>query len=1335
METNLGDILVCEEQLRTTLHCDDKEKLRQKLAQLKREYFRTVQRLKRAERLDAVRKHVGSRLTRQNQQDQSDAEGTSNLCLNSSSLMPDSNSSSSSSDVTALEIPQCQTRAEDDHIDNSKGNEASRFPLPSDAACPETSGPGHGKHRGHKPSPAMRLRSRRSRLRWERRSAEISRSTDNSEKDQDPSDRIECPGTAGEEEKDKSEISDVVNESEELFSGVDSESPSLLLTHWNTYRCTETEDTDRKESQGKQEQREKETALRKEVKKDSLSLLTCSTFITTEEKGEDGTHNERCNELEGEEDGDGGGGQREGSECRESNGKDTELNLTDLQREGNLDSVEAKEEKDGITGEGKGVSLRESCTLVEGLLFPAEYYVRTTRRMTFSQSQPDMQAVVVSQLCTGRHRRSRCQGRGLIRSTNSLPDQRNQTALPSLTATSADPTKPSQVQTEASQSSGEISAGRINLGTCSSPAIPTPHPTRGRRRRRGRGRGRALTSRPSQSVGTLHSASENPSTPASSSPSVHEAGGPEPPQNASKGFLERDEPAQNPASHGCHGNSGAPSSSVSGNLEKVYSSFLENNMKMNRSPQMNGSTCSWRSLLLPSSSPAHASLLPLPSLSLGRLLNLEIQQDFHLPDDQFASLKLQKLRRVTVESGVEPFSSPSHNTRGSLQCFDAQFTSSSLAMPLSLPFSSTPPITNTPHRSGDPQAASQTMDHQDLSVEHKRIDKLMSDSLTEHQQTVNTHVVTHTDLTESVSVVPECADECLDKGKRHENCTGKQAPRKSPDRPPLLKTFDCSPQETPEEPSNSCTVLQTCNDTENPVNHQNVQHQPHESTEPFELNSSISTETENKTKHLRDTDAQLLLTPLASAPNPFNTPHPPLSTLTSSPVLPSLGLTPHPVNNSIHLSPSPAAPALNLLLPHSPSTQNLSPRQSITYLPPTVPPLSPSGQIEASLELTSDRCHRAEPATSLDIELQGSGGQVGLKTKEAEEYTVTHTHTLKAAAGGSLVDACCFFGPSGGFYVAAAGKWAVCLWSQTSESDWTLVHTWNFNDPVISMFSVPIATGLICVTLGQLEIREVRMLSCSSLVQTLLCERVVQAVVGLSKSRVVTSSHSATGSTLQVLTLSDNSSSASSQPLVSPGVFIGTLAPVDGLCDALVGTDEGGHLFVWNLKTGQLLCTLDLGDDLSHTACLQGYSCCGVLFVLLQHHLLSSLEEEKEVKVKDGVFSEERVKTNAMFSLVAVNPLTGKSVLATQLYPPKAWSGRLCEADVSRCSVVGRSQNGCVCIWELGCRGTQRMVGAPESSEGWQLARWGEGDMLVTGHHNGDVTLHRYSGSQTSVCH
>lgn len=136
--------------------------------------------------------------------------------------------------------------------------------------------------------------------------------------------------------------------------------------------------------------------------------------------------------------------------------------------------------------------------------------------------------------------------------------------------------------------------------------------------------------------------------------------------------------------------------------------------------------------------------------------------------------------------------------------------------------------------------------------------------------------------------------------------------------------------------------------------------------------------------------------------------------------------------------------------------------------------------------------------------------------------------------------------------------------------------------------------------------------------------------------------------------------------------------------------------FSWchrNLKTGQMLQRILLRDGFSNSACLRAYSYCvsciilplsipngwdrlsnsyvflcvcvgeqGVLFVLLQHQLLSSLEEvgrqhtEKHQEIMEE--EEEEKKRIALLSLVAVNPVNGKSVPVTRLYPPKAWSGR-----------------------------------------------------------------------------
>ena len=63
-----------------------------------------------------------------------------------------------------------------------------------------------------------------------------------------------------------------------------------------------------------------------------------------------------------------------------------------------------------------------SCTLVEGLLFPVEYYVRTTRRMANSQSPLDLQAVIHSQLSRGQGRRRASQSRPSRTPTGAAPE-------------------------------------------------------------------------------------------------------------------------------------------------------------------------------------------------------------------------------------------------------------------------------------------------------------------------------------------------------------------------------------------------------------------------------------------------------------------------------------------------------------------------------------------------------------------------------------------------------------------------------------------------------------------------------------------------------------------------------------------------------------------------------------------------------------------------------------------------------------------------------------------------------------------------------------------------
>eukprot|EP00063_Salmo_salar_P010854 XP_013985689.1 PREDICTED: partner and localizer of BRCA2-like [Salmo salar] len=393
-----------------------------------------------------------------------------------------------------------------------------------------------------------------------------------------------------------------------------------------------------------------------------------------------------------------------------------------------------------------------------------------------------------------------------------------------------------------------------------------------------------------------------------------------------------------------------------------------------------------------------------------------------------------------------------------------------------------------------------------------------------------------------------------------------------------------------------------------------------------------------------------------------------------------------------------------LLLPPTP----LLLPQSLPPNPNTPPPLPPT---QLLLRQPAPSLHSTRQAT----EERGEGEEERAWRKKEEkrdgmtEGVLMLSHTLKAPAGGSLVDVCCVSWLSVGVYVAVAGEWEVCVWGQTNPPHWRRLHTWTFIESVMSVFPVPDAPGLLCVTLGQLEIREVRVLCCSSLSQAVLCEGEVQMVVGMSNRRLVSSSYSVATTPLQVYTLTQDGRLQGCLSLVCPTEHVRTVAAVEGQTDALIGSTHGGHVVLWNVTTGQLLRRITLGDGFTDTTCLRGYSLCGVLFVLLQHPSLCAVEEEEG---------------GALFSLVATNPLTGTVALATRLGLPKACTGRLVEVDVHGSSVVGVFQSGSVCVWQLGRRQAQEGVWFPEL--GCQLARWGAQGTVLTAHLNGDVCLHRY---------
>lgn len=306
-----------------------------------------------------------------------------------------------------------------------------RFLLPLEAACPQTPSSVHESATDHRPSPALRLRSRRSRLRWERQSSVVGVSTDSSQDGQEQTERTEpapTPTAKGDETK-----------------------------------PTGARHVEEQTAREGPEQRDREIKVTVEAHKETPPSLPAWKYsIQTEETEQVGPQSHRKKaKLEHSED-----GRMEKVDKLVEDGREYE-------KGGNENTVEENLNMDGAECDIKGVGLLDSCTLVEGLLFPAEYYIRTTRRMASSQSQPDMQAVILSQLNAGRCRRGRGSGRRLAPSGGSPEAQ-----------VSAETTGQSSCK-----DSGHIPACQLSKKKC--PAdVSAPRPARGRKRKRGRGRAR-----------------------------------------------------------------------------------------------------------------------------------------------------------------------------------------------------------------------------------------------------------------------------------------------------------------------------------------------------------------------------------------------------------------------------------------------------------------------------------------------------------------------------------------------------------------------------------------------------------------------------------------------------------------------------------------------------------------------------------------------------------------------------------------------------------------------------------------------------------------------------
>ncbi|XP_030727372.2 partner and localizer of BRCA2 isoform X10 [Globicephala melas] len=325
---------------------------------------------------------------------------------------------------------------------------------------------------------------------------------------------------------------------------------------------------------------------------------------------------------------------------------------------------------------------------------------------------------------------------------------------------------------------------------------------------------------------------------------------------------------------------------------------------------------------------------------------------------------------------------------------------------------------------------------------------------------------------------------------------------------------------------------------------------------------------------------------------------------------------------------------------------------------------------------------------------------------------------LKNPSGSCSVDVSAVWWEIAGFRercIVTACEYVVSLWKPRDTWQWEKIYSWHFAEvPVLQIVLVPDVCNLVCVALGNLEIREIRALLCSpdgkSEKQVLLSSGNIKAVLGLTKRRLVSSSGTLCDQQVEIMTFAEDGGSKEKQFLMHPEETILTFAEVQGMQEALLGTTVMNNIVIWNLKTGQLLKKMHIGDSYQASVCHKAYSEMGLLFVVLSHPCAK----------------ESKLLGSPVFQLIVINPKTTLSVGMMLYCLPQGQAGRFLEGDVKDHFAAAVLTSGTIAIWDL-LLGHCTALLPPVSDQNWSFVKWSGADSyLLAGQKDGNIFVYRY---------
>lgn len=938
-----------------------------------------------------------------------------------------------------------------------------------------------------------------------------------------------------------------------------------------------------------------------------------------------------------------------------------------------------------------------SCTLVEGLLFPVEYYVRTTRRMTSCQRKVDLEAVISSHLLTGR---KGSRGRSRRNSTSlSTPVNQSDRLSNSLTPSS---------HPSVSNSAGEVTRSRRGRGRKSCPA--------------------ALSSGLKDVSVQLRFDAENS-------------------QALSGSQSEKENCEEAMASNESHGAVKCLTNIRDGSQIKEVDRFMTllSDKKAyslrSRDTVFNVSTSAGYKdgKLYNFGSSKEASELtgsPFPvfsdRISLDRLSHYFKITDFHLPDEDFGILKLEKLKSV---NHLEPFTP--HTPRDGRGCNQHPKIDSK-----TLP----PTCSSAVLQEENLVACSQNLDRA-LNLLESSENCLNVDPTPCNKEgplennkkpSADAAEPSHSLISEPTSALPPVVPVLDSKDKISQ----------SPKKYFLLSPFpyDNNPRHI------SCIPERPLPDDEIP---QNTLPMPSDSSSDGDIRTLIAvTEVSGDAESLwakldsqrikesddvpRDSPTQSKISGTLASPKELNSsvlfstslcsvPQENMNDFVSSsctPGLPFLGSTPaifsslQGSNTSVGCSPGDEGQE-KVLLPEVCGGEG---REFMS-----LSCISATGDTEDTKQCHDVYLEHQENSllskTDKDRSVHVISENADNEDTGVETGSGVHLHLLSevkdSCGGGCAVDLCSVwweFSGSPELCIVAASESSVCLWRPQTEGNWYCAHSWCFKEmPVIQILPLSQEKNIVCVALGNLETMEIWALFSPPKTlgwkKQLVKRGHMKTAQGLSRHRLVSSGSGEHDQVVEVQQLSETGSTVQFISLVPPKDSVVAFCEVEGERDALVGSTMDTYVVVWNAVTGHLLSTIRVGDHYSDLTCLSATSDSGLLFLVVASLFSKPCEDAG----------------SCIFKLIAANPREGTSTPIISYVIPDKPSRRYLEGDVKRQKAAAVLTCGSIALWDLS-RSHCSVTLPPSLAAPWCLVRWSHIPCcLLTGRKDGTICIYEYT--------